>query len=491
MVWAVFRKELTELLWTYRFLVAVGIFTLLLPVSFYGNAHDLRQRQAEYLEMTRLWQEQARAAVQTGEWKSLRNEAYRPPSPLSVWASGLEAFIPNRIVSTQEGLVRVEGQGGLHNPMATLMGSVDFVYVVGWVLSLLAFIFTFDAVAGEKERGTLRLLMANPVTRGQVLIGKGLASGTALGIALMVGLLGGLAVLAWLYPDLLFRPEVLARVPWILAGTGVFMLAMTFLGILASTLAHRASTVMVGLLLTWTFMALLIPRVSPMIAEVLYPVESPQVFHMKQTLVRQALEREWDRARRDLFETVLERHGVWMSGRITSAPQTAEEKVAFEAYEEARTALDRDYARRIQDQMDRMDRDYQNRRLTQARIAQWIARVSPVSCLVHILTELAGTGLLELENVRVNADRFHEQTRSAIYDKVIVHWFGSHFGTAVYVEYAPGFDPKTASLPALDYHLVPLRRVWQAVWVDIALLILFAAGTFLGALVRFLRYDIR
>lgn len=62
-----------------------------------------------------------------------------------------------------------------------------------------------------------------------------------------------------------------------------------------------------------------------------------------------------------------------------------------------------------------MERDYQNRYLTQVRIARWLSRISPVSSLVYVLTELAGTGFLELENVRANAYRFHEQTRASIY----------------------------------------------------------------------------
>lgn len=493
MVGAVFRKELLESLLTYRFFVALGLFTLLFPVSFYGNARDLRRRQAEYLEMTQSWLEQTRTALHEGRFQveAFRNEAYRPPSPLRIFAVGLESFIPNHIVSTYQGLVRVEGQPGLHNPMATLMGSVDLVYVAGWVLSLLAFVFAFDTVAGEKERGTLRLLMANPLTRWQVLVGKGAGSAVALGTAFVVGLLVGGLVLAGTHPDLLFSRTVLGRLALMLAVVFVFLVGMVFLGVFVSTLTFRAATAMVLLILIWTFLALVVPRVSPMLAESFYPIESPQAFHVRQTLVRQALEREWDRARRDLFEETLVRHGVWMGQAITSAPRTPEEQAAFKAYEEARNALDRTYARRIQEQMDRMERDYQNRYLTQVRIARWLSRISPVSSLVYVLTELAGTGFLELENVRANAYRFHEQTRASIYDKVIVHWFGSHFGTAVHTEYAPGFDPGTAMPPALDYRLVPLGRVWQEIWVDVALLGCFMTAAFLGALVRFLRYDIR
>ena len=40
------------------------------------------------------------------------------------------------------------------------------------MLSFLALVFTFDAISGEVERGTLRLTLSNSVARGTVLAGK-------------------------------------------------------------------------------------------------------------------------------------------------------------------------------------------------------------------------------------------------------------------------------------------------------------------------------
>ena len=49
---------------------------------------------------------------------------------------------------------------------------IDWAFVIGYVLSLIALLFTFDSVAGEREHGTLRLMLANPIPRHTVLIGK-------------------------------------------------------------------------------------------------------------------------------------------------------------------------------------------------------------------------------------------------------------------------------------------------------------------------------
>ena len=54
---------------------------------------------------------------------------------------------------------------GADNPFLNLLSSIDLVFIFQVVLSLLALLFAYDAVAGECEGGTMRLMMANPVGR--------------------------------------------------------------------------------------------------------------------------------------------------------------------------------------------------------------------------------------------------------------------------------------------------------------------------------------
>ena len=46
------------------------------------------------------------------------------------------------------------------NPAHRLFGTLDLAFIVEIVLSISAFMLTFDAVCGEKEAGTLRLQAA-------------------------------------------------------------------------------------------------------------------------------------------------------------------------------------------------------------------------------------------------------------------------------------------------------------------------------------------
>lgn len=66
-----------------------------------------------------------------------------------------------------------------------------------YLLPLIALILGYDAVVGERERGSLDLLLAMPITRAELLLGKYLGLAAALAAATVAGFgLTGLA-LAW------------------------------------------------------------------------------------------------------------------------------------------------------------------------------------------------------------------------------------------------------------------------------------------------------
>lgn len=57
-----------------------------------------------------------------------------------------------------------------------------------YLAPLLALMMAFDSIAGERDRGTLALLLTYPAGRGEILMGKFLAHVAALGIATLIGL---------------------------------------------------------------------------------------------------------------------------------------------------------------------------------------------------------------------------------------------------------------------------------------------------------------
>ncbi|MCK0126864.1 ABC transporter permease [Gelidibacter sp. F2691] len=66
-----------------------------------------------------------------------------------------------------------------------------------YLAPLLALMISFDAIAGEAERGSLSLLLSYPAGRGEILLGKFAAHLAALAFAMTVGFGTAGAVAAW------------------------------------------------------------------------------------------------------------------------------------------------------------------------------------------------------------------------------------------------------------------------------------------------------
>jgi len=107
-----------------------------------------------------------------------------------------------------------------------------------YLIPLLALLMSFDAISGEAERGTLPLLLAYPISREEVLIGKLLSHLAILAVAVLLG--HGLAAGVALYTDenALQGLPALARLSW-----SSVLLGATFLGAgyALSSLSRRPS----------------------------------------------------------------------------------------------------------------------------------------------------------------------------------------------------------------------------------------------------------
>ena len=70
----------------------------------------------------------------------------------------------------------------------------SLVSLVIYLLPLIALLLGFDAVVGERERGSLELLLAHPLSRLELLLGKYLGLAAALALSTLAGfaLVGGL-----------------------------------------------------------------------------------------------------------------------------------------------------------------------------------------------------------------------------------------------------------------------------------------------------------
>lgn len=136
------------------------------------------------------------------------------------------------------------------DPMAVVVVSLASLTI--FLVPLIALLLSFDAIVGEHERGTLMLLLAYPVARWQVVVGKVAGQVAILAIATVLGY-GAAAAALWA------RGGAGAWGAWGAMVLSSVMLGAAFvaLGCLASTLVRERATAAGLAVGAWLFFVLL------------------------------------------------------------------------------------------------------------------------------------------------------------------------------------------------------------------------------------------
>lgn len=141
------------------------------------------------------------------------------------------------------------GEVGFRSIDVTIASLVSLVI---YLVPLIALILGYDAIVGERERGSLELLQSMPITRFEILLGKYLGLSAALASSTAIGFGAGLLPLA---------AELSTRDVYHYAGfvLSAILMGLAFLSIslLVSVVAQdrvRASGVAIGL---WFFFVLI------------------------------------------------------------------------------------------------------------------------------------------------------------------------------------------------------------------------------------------
>jgi ABC-type transport system involved in multi-copper enzyme maturation permease subunit len=479
-----FRKEIAENIHNYRFLLALVLCLVIIPLGFTVSQKDYADRRQVYDEAVRDY-EQTRATLI--DLMSSGGAAFRPPSPLGLLSGGVEAVLPNSVETqgfiTESGAqVRFNNTRRLDNPFMSLFGRLDLTFIMTTVLAVLVMIFTFNAVAGEKERRTLAQVMANPVPRPTVITAKLAAGSMLLAAAFLAGMAAGILLTVALGLNPFAQPGTLAPFG-IGAGVSlVFLLVFYNLGLLISALTRNSVSAMVSLLSLWVALAMVLPKGSIVIAKLILPVKSQQVVDLEKNQVRLQSDRDFYA---DLGRLTKLSPGIKDMSTDEYWKARRAKNPTIEAFEKVQTERKAEFTARLNAELDKIDAEFERQRGRQAALARNLSRLSPVSCFIHVMAELAGTGFAEESAWRQTRSRFKQIIDREIAPKMRMYTFGnmSYGGDR-------NLDRK-APAPRFPADPVPLEKRLAVVWVDLALLGIYGILFFAGAYVAFLRYDVR
>src|SRR4030042_4091366 len=200
MIKTLIAKEIRTNILSFRFLVTFALLFVIVAVTSLVLTGDYLRRQDEYSQR----QAELEHYLQNyAHFNRIGNilQAAQPPIPFQTLVRGLTAEV---------NLEQFE-----HDPLPRMFPLIDLTFIVTILVSLMALILSYAAVCGEKEDGTLKLMLANGLSRSKIILGK-FAGGllTLLGPFLISVAAGMLIIL--LHPP----------VPWTGAGWGGLGLAV-------------------------------------------------------------------------------------------------------------------------------------------------------------------------------------------------------------------------------------------------------------------------
>ncbi len=467
MIWHIATREIYENLNSLRF----GLTTLLLLALMLTNAvvhlreHPKRMQKyhdavAESLNSLRDRADNLYELVRRGPGR-----LYKTPSSLHFCAEGGEAFLPNVVHGGSGDWGWASGLRSiwrLKYPTVTPnvdniepdITKVDWGFIVGYVLSLIALLFTFDAIAGERESGTLRLMLANAIPRHTVLLGKFLGALISLLIPFTLATLMNLLVIS------MSRSVQLTAGEWGRLGI-IFIIAILYvclflaLGLLVSARVQRSAVSLVILLLTWVGLVVFMPNTLASIASGFSSPMSSDEYRKRRKEIGSELRKKYD-----TYDA--------------EQPERRRRELAEYVTEEAQL-------------QERLNQEHLAQQLEQVREARSITRISPVAMVQHLFEAFAGTGFERhrqfLQNVRPYARQFQKFViETDRHDAESLHVVGVREGMSqkkVAMEAIPKFKD------TLD-----LGRDFNTAAMDLLLLVLFLIVLLLGAYLAFVRVEI-
>ncbi len=468
----IIEKELRDLIGSTKFALAFGVCAVLILLTFYIGARNYQISQRQYEAALA---ENLRQMEGLTDWLMVRNHRiFLPPQPLAALVTGISNDIGRNIEVRGRGEVGAEDSRYGDDPIFAVFRFLDLDFVFQIVLSLFAILFAYDAISGEKERGTLRLSFANAVPRDKYILGKIAGTFLALALPLLIPVLIGSFILPLLGVPMTGNDwGRLALV--VIAGMLYFGVFLT-LSVFISTLTERSSSSFLLLLVVWIFAVLIVPRASVLLAGRAVKVPSLDELASQRARLSAQLWNE-DREKMGAFKPDNTGNPEQMVNQFNKFMQTL--------------ADERD--KKMAELSSRLNEERSNREAVRERWAFGLARISPAAAFSLASTNLVGTSIA-LKQHYLNFATDYQQTYAKFMREKTggmltggrIMMFRTRDGEAAKKD---PINPR--EIPPFVYQPIPLPELFGSAILDLGILLLFNLIFFAGAYVAFLRYDVR
>ena len=403
-MWHITKREIYDNLNSLRFALTTFLLLALMVTNAVKHLREQPKRVQRYQDAVTESSDRLTAHADGSLFKLAQygpGNFYKKPSPLHFCANGGELVLPDTIkvddppvfATDVEGNVTLQGIWNLSYPDANLQNKdvgpnvlqVDWAFIIGSILSLIALWFTFDAFSGEREHGTLRLMLANSIPRHTVLIGKFLGALLSISIPFAIAVLVNLLLISTANTVHL-TTEAWGRLGIIFALSLLYTSLFVALGLLVSARVQQSAVSLMILLLTWVTLVVFMPSTLASIASSFSPATSFDEFWKQRNPIKEDL---WDKYDEWLWSSKLD--DKTLRGKSEFFTKIAERE-------------EREHEERLK---------YRSSQVYRARA---ITGISPATLLQHLIEGFAGTGFERHLQFAESTQRYTRQLREFVVD---------------------------------------------------------------------------
>jgi ABC-type transport system involved in multi-copper enzyme maturation permease subunit len=248
----------------------------------------------------------------------------------------------------------------------------------------------YDSVSGEKDRGTLRLVLSYQVPRSKLFLAKYLGPLFASTMCLLAGYLIGLVVLV-AFTSFAFDTELLITFGTIFLLTVLYCSVSLLLGLAVSTFTHKPTNSLLVAIMIWILFVLVVPRLGVMAAENIVKTDSAETLNLKQEQIRKSLQEQQNNELKPIF----------------GSPNYGELRQPIaERYQQETTRL-----------VTELEDNYMRSRARQEQTALLFSSLSPVSHITSAVTEMTNTGYNAMLGLLKDVRLYQSTIASSVYSK--------------------------------------------------------------------------
>ncbi len=468
MIWHIIKRELYDNLNSLRFALATALLFVLMLINAVIHVQEHPVRMQKYHDATT---ESLNTLRSRTDLFSIAQEGpgnlYKKPSPLYFCAEGGDIFLSDFVYGTPSIQItnNLRGFWSLHYPGAFPNSSnirpatikVDWGFVIGYVLSLIAVLFTFDSISGERERGTLRLMLANSVPRHTVLIGKFLGALVSISVPFALAILMNLLVIST-SSNVYLGTDTWIRLLIIFFLAILYLCLFLALGVLVSSFVQNSGASLVILLLTWCTFVVFIPGTFASMASGFSNPMTYDEFYKRQVQNRRELRGEY----------------------VALLQETR-------GFPNKKRQIDSAYVIKGAEQVERLNQGHLTQQIAQIQLARSVTRISPVTLIQHLLEVFVGTGFERHQQFLENVQRYAREYREFVTDMDRADPDSLHI-----IGVREGMSKKPISpesIPTFEDTL-RLSRDFNAAAVNLLLLVLFFLVLSSAAYFVFVRIEV-